>query len=302
VGSPILVQLNSDTSAEIVVGDNDNTIHALDAEDLEIVPGFPYYGGGAFQHGLNYWDVDRDGHPNLVFQGDKNPYVHMLDISNVDFPDEHSLAMQFNPWTNFRHDARNTGTLPEPRMTPVIQIEVVATAEPGAAVLEWNVMTEPSTFEVERRDSDGSWSLRVQAPASEFRGEDGYLYRDSAAPGSYAYRVIGRDAAGQETYRSEEVTLTIEPLRLRLLGIVPNPFNPRTSIHVETPGGAVVLEIIDLSGRKVRTLANGALTPGAHELIWDGRDDEGREVGSGVYMARLLGAQGIGGRKMVLLR
>jgi parallel beta-helix repeat protein len=85
----------------------------------------------------------------------------------------------------------------------------------------------------------------------------------------------------------------------------PNPFNPKTTIEYVVPdaGGAVRLAVYDLSGRLVRSLVDGEQPAGKHVAVWDGRDDRGRELGSGVYFYRLE----IGGgyrteRKMVLLK
>lgn len=70
--------------------------------------------------------------------------------------------------------------------------------------------------------------------------------------------------------------------------VFPNPFNPRTTIRFRLPdAGAARLQIFDIAGRLVRTLVDADLEPGDHEASWDGRDDAGREVGSGSYLARL---------------
>ncbi|MFO7653113.1 MAG: FlgD immunoglobulin-like domain containing protein, partial [Candidatus Krumholzibacteriia bacterium] len=77
----------------------------------------------------------------------------------------------------------------------------------------------------------------------------------------------------------------------RLHGARPNPFNPRTTVVFELARGAdVSLRIFDLRGRLVRRLHQGPLAAGRHELLWNGRDDAGRELGSGVYLFRLEGA------------
>ena len=47
------------------------------------------------------------------------------------------------------------------------------------------------------------------------------------------------------------------------------------------------LAVFDLAGRLVRTLIDASLPQGSHEAVWDGRDESGREVGSGSYLARL---------------
>jgi len=68
----------------------------------------------------------------------------------------------------------------------------------------------------------------------------------------------------------------------------PNPFNPATSIPFSLAGsGSVRLVIHDALGRTVRTLVNGPRAAGKHTVVWDGRDDSGREVSSGVYICRM---------------
>jgi agmatine/peptidylarginine deiminase len=71
----------------------------------------------------------------------------------------------------------------------------------------------------------------------------------------------------------------------------PNPFNPATtfSFELKYPGPAL-LTVIDARGRLVRTLVRGEQTAGTHEVVWDGRDDGGRQVASGVYYYRLQAA------------
>jgi hypothetical protein len=74
----------------------------------------------------------------------------------------------------------------------------------------------------------------------------------------------------------------------RLSGATPNPFTSRTSIvlSLRRPGAASVC-VHDVAGRIVRRLLRGTLTAGEHRLNWDGRDDRGRAVPSGVYFLRV---------------
>ncbi len=83
----------------------------------------------------------------------------------------------------------------------------------------------------------------------------------------------------------------------------PNPFNPSTTIHFElAQAGSVRLRIHDARGRLVRDLLRADLAAGAHSCEWDGRDDAGRSVPSGVYFCRseAAGTQQVG--KLVLAR
>lgn len=69
----------------------------------------------------------------------------------------------------------------------------------------------------------------------------------------------------------------------------PNPFNPATEIHFVLPaGGHAELRIYDVAGRRVRDLSAGALAAGSHAVRWDGRDERGHNVTSGVYLVRLM--------------
>lgn len=83
----------------------------------------------------------------------------------------------------------------------------------------------------------------------------------------------------------------------------PNPFNPVTSIRYAVPrSGQVTLAVYDLHGRKVRTLVSGEQKAGRHVVVWDGTDDRGRHVASGMYFYRLIAERFTQSRKVVLLR
>jgi len=83
----------------------------------------------------------------------------------------------------------------------------------------------------------------------------------------------------------------------------PNPFAPGTSLHFILPESAgVSLTIHDVAGRVVRRLVDARLVAGPHAAAWDGTDESGREVASGVYFARLDAGVVTASTKMVLIR
>jgi hypothetical protein len=105
----------------------------------------------------------------------------------------------------------------------------------------------------------------------------------------------------------EEPPLSPLPAAFRLSQNRPNPFNPMTVIGVDIPGspGAlqhVTLTVHDVRGRLVKTLVNSTLHPGHHRFTWDGRNERGGAVASGVYLYTLHHPEGVTTRKMLLTR
>jgi len=93
------------------------------------------------------------------------------------------------------------------------------------------------------------------------------------------------------------------PTTLVLEDNYPNPFNPRTAISFALPqDGQVRLVIYSMTGRRITTLLDGLQPAGRHHVIWDGRDENGRTVASGVYFYRLEAGQDVLSRKMVLMK
>ncbi|MBT7596720.1 MAG: T9SS type A sorting domain-containing protein, partial [Gemmatimonadetes bacterium] len=83
----------------------------------------------------------------------------------------------------------------------------------------------------------------------------------------------------------------------------PNPFNPETTIRFDLPSTADVdLSLYNLAGQRVATLAVGLREAGSYSLRWDGRDDAGRDLASGMYFYRLTAGNQVETRKLLLLR
>ena len=83
----------------------------------------------------------------------------------------------------------------------------------------------------------------------------------------------------------------------------PNPFNPTTTIRYGLKGdGQVTLTIYNMLGQKVRTLVNGYQNAGFREVVWNGTNDLGNRVASGVYFYRLEAQDFVTSRKMILMK
>lgn len=126
-------------------------------------------------------------------------------------------------------------------------------------------------------------------------GPDGWIYVVSLGDGA-VYRIV------------DETTGTAAPgpapaARPRVVSVAPNPANPRVEILLDLPEATEgLVEVVDVAGRRVRSLSRGALLAGRSTLVWDGADDAGRPVASGLYFVRLVAAAGSDGRKLVLVK
>jgi hypothetical protein len=113
-----------------------------------------------------------------------------------------------------------------------------------------------------------------------------------------AVQVVGKDVA-----RGDETPAI--PDKITLSQNYPNPFNPATTIQFGVPAsfkGRAELRIYNVNGELIRTLFEGAVTPGVHAYHWDGTNAYGRKVTSGIYFCRFICGNDRMTKKMVLLR
>ena len=93
------------------------------------------------------------------------------------------------------------------------------------------------------------------------------------------------------------------PTAFNLLKNYPNPFNAGTNLLFSlSEKSRIELAIYNLLGQRVRTIADGSRKPGTHSVYWDGRDDSGTELASGVYFYRLETGGIEKTRKLLLIR
>ena len=135
----------------------------------------------------------------------------------------------------------------------------------------WTMNLGDSTMMAER-----NWFGTTPPNRRKFYGDIDYVSYLTSDPGSFP-RVLPGDgeSPGQP--------------KLSLGQNWPNPFNPRTSILFTLPSdGQVSLRIYNATGQVVRTVVDEPREAGSHEELWDGCDDSGRRLASGVYFARLV--------------
>lgn len=102
---------------------------------------------------------------------------------------------------------------------------------------------------------------------------------------------------------TEVEDFAVVPSSYRLLNNYPNPFNPTTKITFEIPQSEnVSLKIYNINGELIRTVINENLPAGHFEKVWDGKNDFGREVSSGIYFYRLTAGKFDRSARMMLMK
>lgn len=90
------------------------------------------------------------------------------------------------------------------------------------------------------------------------------------------------------------------PVVTRLFPSAPNPFRSVTGVAFDiASAGSASVRVFGVDGRLIRTLADGVLPPGAYHMSWDGRDDAGRSVSSGIYLLKFV-ADGVEGTQRIV--
>jgi subtilisin family serine protease len=118
--------------------------------------------------------------------------------------------------------------------------------------------------------------------------------------------LLGFDTSDEPFHIVTQITgvaPNVRPIAYALGQNVPNPFNPRTTISFELPRGENVrIGIYDVKGRLVKNLVSEPMTWGRHEVVWDGDDNHGRRVATGVYYYRIVAGDFTATRNMVLVK
>jgi len=121
--------------------------------------------------------------------------------------------------------------------------------------------------------------------------------------GVFYFAVTAYDSAGNESGYSNEVAAGNSTVPFLLGSNYPNPFNPVTFIPYSLPKKLFIkLAIYDLLGRRIKLLENGEKAAGNYQVQWDGTDERGIPVATGLYICRLVVGHFCQARKLTLRR
>jgi YVTN family beta-propeller protein len=172
-----------------------------------------------------------------------------------------------------------------------------ASGQPGKVVLDWATASEHNSAEWIIDRSFEHYRGYVTIGSVQASGNSPYGCRYTFVDGEsepgrhYFYRLAERDADGTISYYGPVEAAALPPsFSLAVLALhLPNPCRPPVRIRYQAPEpGVALFRIYNLSGQQLRTLSEKRVAPGIYNLGWDGRDDGGRLVSSGVYLIRLI--------------
>jgi hypothetical protein len=250
------------------------------------VPGFPAAEGGF----LFSWDGNGFGGPGYVF----NRGAYCLHV-------DHQRLCVGGEWS----------------AQPPIGTDAIALWDGS----DWNPFASPLGFVYGMETYHGRLITGGDAGVSSWTGTtetrlgsvDYYVsalreyHGDLYAAGTFSVVSAGwgLDTPSYNIARWSEPTTGVKSITDSELSLrsAPNPFNPSVTLSINVPAkGNLTISISDATGRVVRHLFNGVRGAGSHQVSWNGMDDNGEALASGVYFARVLSGGSTATTKLVLLK
>ncbi len=181
-----------------------------------------------------------------------------------------------------------------------VQLDV----QQGNAVLRWNVYAAAARpgFHVLRSErEDGNFERITHQTVTE--GELGFEFEDEAIRGNRTYYYLLEESWGGNAGTKHGPFMLKNLVSNSLEQNYPNAFNPITNIRFSVAQrGPVKLVLYNVAGQRVKTLINKVLEADTYQVEWNGRDENGKDVSSGIYLYRMETSGFVASRKMTLVR
>jgi hypothetical protein len=293
--SPVIADINGDHSLDIILACEEGRLNAWN-KDGSFVAGFPILVGSFLRGTPVVDDLECNGNLQLATScWDQNIYVWDLGVQ------WYNGAAQ---WNGFHGNIYNTGWKEFKPATAVEQLTCVWRLSEEAIELNWCVYPDVPSWNMYRAGRGESFELLAAGLRADSEKLINYLDRTVEAGLAYRYR-LEADGRPELSLTTDEIMLPVR--NARLYQNHPNPFNPSTVIPYTVPGGmdtrrGMLLAVYDVNGALVKTLVSGSVPGGRHEVRWDGRNERGESVASGVYFVQMSSGGYREARKMILLR
>jgi hypothetical protein len=247
-------------------------------------------------------------------------YCYATGTSDLQLGDEIEITATVDEYYSFTElvDATNVEVLstgnPLPEPTVITTQELSSSEEYESVLVQLNDVYVSSA-----QDNHGEWYV-VDTTTVPCQIDDEFFYLDSVDPpivievGQFWGTLIGMvdyswDEYGLNPRTPEDMSTESDnspetvPVAATLVGNYPNPFNPETAIffNLQQPQN-VKIDIFNTQGKKVKTLANSNFSAGEHQVIWNGTNQNGSNVASGVYFYKMQAGKYTSTKKMILMK
>ena len=297
---PTLVDIDSDGDLEIVAGNDSGLLHILHHDGSEMAS---FDTGDDIRGGISVSDINDDGSYEILFTG-YDDFLHIWDPI---------LGQELQGWPI----DLGTNSLSEPATADLDNdgdLEIIGANKNGQifvfhhdgtsfnhfpTTVSGNIESSPAIGDV---DNDGDFEIAIATtmglkvmdikselgPRMSWKVHRGNRYRS----GSLAMTLLSYD----NTKESVPQNFLISPN-------YPNPFNPSTSIDIETAtSGKLLVSIYDISGRLINTLLNKNTNAGYYSVRWNGQSLNGEVMPTGIYFVQVESGGDLGIRKIMLIK
>ena len=295
-----LVDIDNDGDLEIVAGNDDGQLFVLHHDGSELAF---FDTGDDIRGGISVADVDDDGSYELLFAG----YDDMLHIwkplSDTEL-DGWPLDMGSNSVTEpLTADLDNDGDLEIiacKRSGMLFVLHHDGTNYDGFPIeLTGNIETTPIVRDI---DSDGDFEIFVPTTMG-LKAIDIKSALGSRSTWSMHRANSSRTGYASLTFVSVEKDEASIPNNFLVSPNYPNPFNPSTTLDINTNiNGNLVVSIFDVSGRVINTLMNNELPAGRHRVSWNGENAIGDIMPTGVYFIKVVSNDKVHLQKVMLIK
>jgi len=302
------------------------------AEHWEISPDLINYNSGSsalFFGQIGYrWQLRYfDGTPNY----NNGTLIDDTEVT-VGELDSRSYQSLDGIWTSGSYLDATPGFLDGDESLPVELVSWEVIEDENSILLQWETRSElnnlgfnilRSTKEEGKYEQIASYKTEKELQgqgssptARKYSFTDHYVEKNVP----YWYKLVDIDFSGKETIHDpvsgeilyisdymDKIDITVIPDKFMLHNNFPNPFNSTTSVHIDIPDlqtgdSFITLSVFNVLGEQIRDLHRGPLTPGRYLLQWDGKNDLGSNMASGLYILILKSSSYSSTKKMILLQ